>query len=164
MKKIVINSKTYGRVNVLVDNSDYGLIKNKKWCVGKFPKSKSLYVWRSAGLNNKGNSITQYMHRFLLDSKKGTFVDHKNGNGLDNRRSNLRICTHAQNCHNVGLSTRNTSGYKGVSFAKHAKKWCAQIRKNGKNKKIGYFDSANEASMAWEIESKKIHGEFHRKK
>jgi len=85
-------------------------------------------------------------------------VDHKNGDPLDNRRQNLRLCTHAQNQHNTGLSCVNTSGFKGVS--KRGKRWKAQIRINGKQTYLGTYDTPEEAGAAYDAAALKVQGEF----
>ena len=73
------------------------------------------------------------MHRYILNLKKGDMIDHINGNGLDNRRSNLRICTHTQNQANRRLSKNNTSGYKGVWWSGINNKWISVIAYQNKD-------------------------------
>lgn len=90
----------------------------------------------------------------------GFIVDHEDGNPLNNNPSNLRLATRTQNCYNSKLYSNNTSGYKGVSFDKDSGKWLAQIRIDGKNKKLGRYataELANEAVVASRI---KNHKEF----
>lgn len=108
----------------------------------------------------------EYMHRVILarmlgrELVKGEWVDHINGNGLDNRRENLRLSTIAQNAFNKGKHSNNTSGYKGVSWNKFAGRWVAQITIDGKNKYLGYFDTPEEAHAAYCAKAKELHGEF----
>lgn len=108
------------------------------------------------------------MHRHIMARVtgrplvKGEIVDHINGNSLDNRRNNLRLCTHAQNIHNQRLSQRNTSGYKGVSYITSIGKWRAQIKVNRKQKTIGTYDTPEEAHAAYCEAAKKYFGEFAR--
>jgi hypothetical protein len=89
-------------------------------------------------------------------------IDHINGNTLDNRKANLRICTRAENNCNIKRRKNNTSGYKGVSFDKRKKKWSAYISKNYKHYFLGYFVTPEEAYIAYCKASKKYHGEYGR--
>ncbi len=72
------------------------------------------------------------MHRVILGTPPGLFTDHVNGNQLDNRRENLRVCTPSQNQANKKLSKNNTSGHKGVEHVKKINRWRATIVVNGK--------------------------------
>lgn len=102
------------------------------------------------------------MHRFIMDAPKGQQVDHINGNKLDNRKSNLRICSHSENLRNQRKPKDNKSGFKGVSWHKGAKRWCAEIRSNGKRHHLGYFDTAEDAAKAYDIAATLIHGDYAR--
>lgn len=85
-------------------------------------------------------------------------VDHINGDRVDNRSANLRVCTRGQNLCNRGKTSLNTSGYKGVVF--HQKKWKAQIGFQGRHRYIGVFDTQEEAHIAYCAKAKELHGEF----
>jgi len=100
------------------------------------------------------------MHRLLIHAPKGMEVDHINGNGLDNRICNLRICTRSQNQINKGLQKNNTTGYKGVSFIKKHRKYRATIRINGKSMYLGEFESAKGAAFAYDNKAKELFGNF----
>jgi hypothetical protein len=89
-------------------------------------------------------------------------VDHINGNTLDNRRSNLRVCTHAENMRNRRKNSNSSSGYKGVFWDNHYKKWSSYIRVNNKRIYLGRFDDSKVAYEAYVAASKKYHGEFGR--
>lgn len=108
------------------------------------------------------------MHRHIMARVtgrplvKGEIVDHINGNSLDNRRNNLRLCTHAQNIHNQRLSVANKSGFKGVGFFKKLGKWRAQIKVNRKQLTIGYFNTPEEAHKAYCDAAKEYFGDFAR--
>ncbi len=91
---------------------------------------------------------------------RGVLVDHINHNGLDNRKSNLRLCTGSQNIINCFLIKSNTSGYKGVSWDKKNKKWLVVIRVNGRKTHIGRYACIKEAAFAYDVEAIKYHGEF----
>ena len=87
-------------------------------------------------------------------------VDHINGNPLDNRKSNLRICTNAENQRNKGVYKNNKSGYKGVHWFKRDKKWQAQIKHNNKSIHIGLYEDKEEAARAYDKKAKELHGNF----
>jgi ATP-dependent DNA ligase len=102
---------------------------------------------------------SKYVHRILMDEPCGD-VDHKNGNKLDCRKSNLRLCTTSENIANTQKRVTNTSGYKGVMFFKRDKNWHAQITKDYEKIHIGYFDSAKDAAKAYDKKAKELFGEF----
>ena len=88
------------------------------------------------------------MHREILNTPEGLDTDHINGDGLDNRRENIRVSTKSQNQANRrNLQSNNTSGFKGVDF--HRGKWRAQIKVDGRKIDLGSFDTPDEASGAY---------------
>lgn len=134
---------------VLIDDEDFPLINGKKLSVREpYPGYK--YVTCDGEL----------LHRVLTKAPKNLMVDHKNGNGLDNRQSvNLRFATNCQNQMNT-KKTRGVSKYRNVTWSKKAKKWQARISVNGKRFQIGHFDSELEAANLVLMHVKKYHGEF----
>ena len=117
MSKLI--SLTQGKF-ALVDDEDFKELSKHKWGVRK--KSETLfYAGRNDWLNKKNHILT--MQCQILNPPKGKEIDHKNGNGLDNRRCNLRICTHRQNLKNQKRQKNNKSGYKGVFWVQKLKKW-----------------------------------------
>lgn len=103
------------------------------------------------------------MHRFLMDAQPGEVIDHRNGNGLDNRRvANLRRATQQQNLFNIGKSGGGTSRFKGVCWDKARNKWLAQIRSGGKSIRLGRFENEAEAAQAYDDAARLYHGEFAR--
>jgi hypothetical protein len=106
---------------------------------------------------------TTYAHRIIFLYHYGytpNFIDHINGNKSDNRIENLRDVTRCQNMMNVKKSSKNTSGYKGVSFHKNRKKWIAQIKLNKKNFHLGVFESAEKAYEEYCRVAIEYHGEY----
>jgi len=99
------------------------------------------------------------LHRLIAGAvEKDQKVDHINGNTLDNRRSNLRICSNSENLRNRGKNINNTSGYKGVS--KRRNKWAAQVKHNYKTIFLGLFDTPEEAHEAYKRAADKLHLEY----
>jgi hypothetical protein len=101
------------------------------------------------------------MHRIILGvTDRNIFVDHKNGNGLDNRRSNLRQCTIAENNRNVVKRIAGTSKYRGVSWHKSEGKWQAQIKHNNKRHHLGNFINEIDAAIAYNNAATELHKDF----
>jgi hypothetical protein len=92
----------------------------------------------------------------------GMDIDHINGDGLDNRWSNLRLATRAENIRNSRTKATNTSGFKGVSWHKRDRKWQAHIKINGRSKNLGLFEAPEDAHAAYVAAAQKYHGEFAR--
>jgi hypothetical protein len=102
------------------------------------------------------------MHRVIAGTPEDYQTDHINGDGLDNRRSNLRDATHNQNQHNSRTPVNNTSGVKGVQWHSQRAKWHARIGVGGKSRSLGLFASLDEAKAAYEKASAELHGDFGR--
>jgi hypothetical protein len=100
------------------------------------------------------------MHRLITGAPAGVEVDHRNGNGLDNRRSNLRLATTSQNQGNQRLSRANTSGFKGVHWDKHRAKWKASIAGDNNDKHLGHFTDPSEAAHAYDSAARLRFGRF----
>jgi HNH endonuclease len=152
MKEIPL---TRGKV-ALVDDEDYESLIQWKWLV-RYHR-KTCYARRID--RHTGKPITIHMHREILGVKPNQQVDHINGNGLDNRRSNLRIAGHAQNLWNRGRTRKNSSGFKGVHWVERLNKWCVQVQANGKARCLGWFVDLYDAASAYDLEALKLHGEF----
>jgi hypothetical protein len=101
----------------------------------------------------------EYLHKFLAGYR---ITDHRNGDGLDNRRSNLREATTSQNGGNKRISTANKSGYKGVSWDKRKKKWNAQVKRDGRIRWLGYHATPLAAALAYDAGAREYFGEFSR--
>ena len=106
----------------------------------------SLYKW-SYKKDNKyvKNGHAGYLHRYIMEYPENMVVDHINGNKLDNRKSNLRICTDQQNKMNHKTYSNNSAGYPGVSWHKKSGKWRARIQVQGKDIHLGFFDVLEDA-------------------
>lgn len=105
------------------------------------------YNWSWGGRYVRGNGVIRSisLHRYILNYKGKKDVDHINGNTLDNRKENLRICSHSKNIINSKKRNDNTSGHTGVYWDKNKNKWRAQIVIKGKTKSLGYFINKEDA-------------------
>jgi len=137
----------YFKADAIVDLEDYEKIKDMKFgiCNG--------YVQTWGGIK---------LHRLILGlvPGDGKLVDHKKRNPLDNRRSKLRLCSHAENHYNMEKPKNNTSGFKGICWDKNRNKWLARLEVNGKRIHVGRFDSIADAIPEYNEAAKKHHGEF----
>ncbi len=141
-----------GGEEVVVEEMDYNHLCRWSWHL-----TENGYAKRVINLGG-GRYKSGMMHRLILGSEDGVQVDHINGNKLDNRRSNLRIATHAENQRNRGKTKSNTSGVKGVALRKG--KWEARIRVDGKLLYLGRFDSIEEGAKAYDEAALKHHKQF----
>ena len=139
MKEIPL---TQGKV-AIVDDEDYKYLSQFKWCAHKV--YNIFYAVRN--IREDGKQKTLQMHTAILGRKDGFECDHINGNGLDNRRSNLRLVTHRQNEQN--RHKKKTSKYPGIYWNKQNKKWEALIRINGKRIHLGLFNDEYKAYLAY---------------
>jgi hypothetical protein len=145
----------------VIDVGDIPLVSPYKWCV--LVCKNTIYAVRGTRRGENGYPARNIcMHRVIAGTQEGFETDHINGNGLDNRRCNLRNTSRAQNSLNTGVKKNNTSGYKGVDWSKTRKKWRARIRVNGERIGLGYYGSPEEAGAAYNEAAKIYHGEFAR--
>lgn len=149
MTKMIPLTRGY---EAIVDDEDYDSLVTYKWYCASYKRGNYAITWAD------GQHIL--MHRMITRAPRGLVVDHINSNGLDNRKSNLRICTNAQNIQHSKKQSNNSSGYRGVYWYKKYGKWRARIGVNGKRIGIGYYDNKNEAALAYNEAAKKYHGEF----
>jgi hypothetical protein len=152
---MVIEIKNY---KVEIDDEDMGRVMAHSWWVSSSPETDGHVICFSTKI---GKKIIK-LHRFLMGDPPGMVVDHWDGNRLNNRKSNLRICTVRENNMNIGLTGRNKSGYRGVSFSKSNRKWRATISLDKKQLHLGYFDRPDVASAAYEKAADLFYGDNRR--
>lgn len=151
-----------------VDEQDYELAIRQEWHGYISRQRRTNGDWRKARkyitrhIYKDGKRTTEEFHRVILNVQKGFEIDHINGDTLDNRRSNLRICTKSGNMRNRSVSINNIVGYKGVGFIKKLSKWNARIRVDNKLIYLGLFCSKEDAALAYNEAALKYWGEFAR--
>lgn len=150
-KELVLSQ---GKV-ALVDDEDYEWANQWNWCAEK-KRNGRFY----AGRFDRITKQQLVLHREILQAPKRMQVDHINGDGLDNRRSNLRLATHTENLRNRGMNSNNRSGYKGVSWHKQRGKWCAKIMVGRRGISLGLFFDPVEAALAYDEAARNYFGEF----
>jgi len=153
--KILVKSKKYGDVYVLVDEDDVEKVSEYTWSISLTNGRMYIKGYISDSLNKV------YIHRLITNCPKDKLVDHINHNVLDNRKINLRICNSSENTQNcVKHRDGVTSKYKGVHYCNSIKKYISQIRCNGKRYHVGIFNTEYEAAMAYNKKAIELHKDF----
>jgi putative SOS response-associated peptidase YedK len=142
----------------LASYEDYKELSKYRWYYKKWRSRE--YAERTISVNGKPKNIQ--MHRVITGAKPGEEVDHRDGNGLNNCRENLRVCTHVENIRNQKRRVDNTSGYKGVTFENQQKQkpWRARIRIGKRIIHLGLFSKKEDAARAYDKAALKFFGEF----
>jgi hypothetical protein len=142
----------------IVDDEDFEALSQVKWNVSIRRTSRTFYAARGNRLGHRPANLL--MHRVIMAAtlSPGAEVDHINGNGLDNRRENLRVATRQQNAANI-RRVKGRSGFKGVELREHAR-WRASICGPNGTTHIGYFSTPQEAAHAYDAEAVRLFGEF----
>ena len=143
----------------LVDDEDYEYTLGYKWHLSRSKNSKTYYAFTHVR-DEKEKRLTLSLHRFIMCAAKGVEIDHKDLDGLNNQRSNLRVATRPQQSYNRDKLSNNSVGYKGVSV--NGNKFSARIRANGVSKYLGVFNTALDAHEAYKAAAKELHKEFAR--
>lgn len=149
-------------MHALIDESDYEELSQYTWYVQKH--GRTYRAFRTEYERKDGKKINQktiYLSRSILKPKKG-MIDHIDGNGLNNRRSNLRLCTHQQNCCNRPLRTGSFSGAQGIKWDRTNKRWKAYVSIKKKRLLVGNYIDKREAIVARNVAASFAYGEFAR--
>jgi AP2 domain len=158
MKEIKLNKGFVAKVS----DKDYSRVKQFNWFAKEDPRGRHNTIYARRNIQRPDGTWTdQTLHRFILGiTDRKVEVDHRDRNGLNCQRGNLRKATHGQNRHNSCKSRNNTSGFKGVIWESDRMKWTARIMVEGTSRRVGRFNSAKEASEAYD-EAVKVHcGKF----
>lgn len=154
MKEITLSKGLTAKV----DDADYeAVMAAGPWHAVK-PSSKYGGHYAQRRDSRADGHRLQYMHTFLTGYRR---TDHRNGDGLDNQRANLRETTQSQNCANAA-SRGGSSVYKGVTWDRASKRWRAQIMINRKQKYLGTYDDEVQAARAYDAAAREFQGEFAR--
>lgn len=142
----------------LVDDADFLLVSQHKWAA--YCRHNIWYAKTKICIRGKLCQVD--MHRLILglSPQDKTQVDHIKHNGLDNRRTQIRKCTHAQNDRNRRPKRDSSSKYKGVCWIKRANKWKAQLQISDQKHYLGLFVAEIDAAKAYDIKAKELFGEF----
>ena len=144
---------------VVIDVADVPLVSREAWKLftGRNDKKYAHASGRQYG--HKGYILLHRLLMGVVDAGREVEVDHKNGNGVDCRRDNMRLCTHQQNMWNRS-QPRTKSPYRGVSWNKRRRQWRAMIRISGRSITIGSFDDPADAARAYDEKARQLCGEF----
>ncbi|MDR3560488.1 MAG: AP2 domain-containing protein [Negativicutes bacterium] len=137
---------------ILIDDADYDKVKDYNWYVVKYYNTYYAYA-------HTGNTTIK-IHRLIMDAKPEERYDHWDGNGLNNQRKNLRLCTNQQNAMNSRKAEGKSSRFKGVYWHKVSKMWMARIGVDYKMIYLGRYNSEIEAATAYNDKAKELFGEF----
>lgn len=142
---------TQGKI-AIVDDDDFEIVEKMKWCTQRI--GKKFYAVSKLF----GKRI--YMHSFIMKPPKGFVTDHADNDGLNNQRINLRVCTRSQNSANQAISGINASGYKGIHWREHKKKYQVYICVERKIHYLGYYSNKEDAAHAYDKAAKKYFKDF----
>lgn len=149
--------------NVKLDDEDVPMVKSYVWHLDSSVKRGKVYFFRVEQYYKEDGTRGSHrwmLHRMIMSTPVELVTDHIDGDTLNCQKSNMRICTQAENNKNMRGPKTNTSGFKGVSWHKGHKRWRADINVNCHQKSLGLFDTPEEAYKAYCEAKKKYHGEY----
>lgn len=140
----------------LCDDDDYEMLAQHKWYA--WHKATNCPYYAMTNIRVNGHKTTISMHKCLLGSRGDDEIDHKDNNGFNNQRANLRFCTKTQNQANAKLRISNKSGYKGVT--RNGKNWSASVCLCGRAIHLGTYVTLESAALAYDEAATRYYGEF----
>ena len=155
-----ISSQAHGEFDCPIDLDDYEKVKKHHWGIF-ISKYGAFYIYSYDRSGEKVRTIL--LHRYIMDEPEGLIVDHIDGNPLNNRKSNLRICNCEENSQNRAKNKNNTSGHKGITWSKKDNKWMAYIYYKNRFKNLGLYSNFDDAVATREKAEEQYFGEFNRK-
>jgi hypothetical protein len=147
----------------IVDAQDYEKLSQHKWYARFHESGKTVYAARTTSYRDQSGRLRSrmiLMHREIMNPPDGMVVDHINGNGINNRRCNMRNCTQFQNTHNARPRTDGKSRFIGVD--RHRDKWRARVSYKGRKHHVGLFDDQVEAAKARDRKAIELFGQYAR--
>lgn len=147
MKKIPLSQGQF----CLIDDADFPALSKHRW---SFNPRGSAIRW-----DGERKQFVA-LHREILNAPRDMCVDHINGDKRDNRKNNLRLCTHSQNSANRTHPPQGRSGYYGVYWHEGKQKWQARVMKDYRDFSVGYFKEARDAALARDVKAVELFGEF----
>jgi HNH endonuclease len=143
-----------------IDEGDYSDLSQFNWFVWVPHNAKHLTYAVRKIRKSDGSYSKELMHRRILKAEPGSTVDHRNGDTLDNRRTNLRFVTASQNSANSRKHKDGSSGFRGVTWHCGNKKWQASVQFQKKRVYVGNFDDKKKAALAYNKKAKELHGDY----
>ena len=151
---------TKEEVHAKISPEDAQLVLKYRWVIRGHTKYGKWVKYACTDIRRNGVRKTYKMHRLILNAEDGMHVDHINGDGLDNRRENLRLVTPQQNQANSRKRSKMTSRFKGVCWHAAARKWRATLAINHRSLHLGLFDDEILAAQAYDEKAREMFGEF----
>lgn len=150
---------TQGKI-ALVDDEDYEYLMQWKWQAFYQQNTHSFIARRMTSKRKEGERKSIIMHRIIMNAQKGQIIDHINHDTLDNRKENLRFCTHSENMQNRTIQSNNKARYKGIYWRKSRNCWEVRVHKNCKLKRVKCVHDKIEAALVYDEFAEEVHGEF----
>lgn len=145
----IIHSKKYGPHKVEIDDEDTEKVLQYSWSVNRNKKRNGKSSIQSVRTSKQKDGKRTWLKLHKLIVPDAAVIDHIDGNPLNNKKSNLRICSQSENTRNAKTRSDNKTGYKGVTYRKDTSRFRAKIRVDNKLKHLGYFSTAESAALAY---------------